>query len=204
MKVKEINLFTWLARLNKDCTREYDLQKEICYFPETDEYKGLVDISDQLNNKAIFLKHKEGFDERKAICESDEEWKAFVNHLKRKYNYTCQISGMGLNDIKLLSEKIFGLKPNDTWINNWLTPHHIDSKTEYKCFDENKLIICNRAIHLAYHRRYYIDAFIKRPVTDYSIYFEIGSLIHDRNGIYPWRNITERKEYDTAYNWNMW
>ena len=195
--MKKLNQFNWLYKLNINEPRKYDFEKEICYFPESDSYASLVEMSDNLASKGIFLAYRENFATRKFICNEDEEWRDFIYQLKAQNDFKCQLSKIGLSESIALSERIFGLPRNAIWINNWLTPHHTDGSSEYRCFDRTKIMILNRAIHMAYHRRHYLGAFIKREKPDYALYFEVGSLIYDRNGVYPWRNIRlNRSDYD--------
>ena len=53
---------------------------------------------------------------------------------------------------------------------------------------------------MVYHMRYYLAQFIKRDKPDYELYFEIGSLIANRNKIYPWKTITKEGEVYNAKN----
>ena len=198
--MQKIDVYGWLNKLNLKEPRSYNFDTEICYFPLTDEYASLREISDGLRNKGIFLNHKESFEQRKLICDKDEEWKAFFKDLRREKRNVCELSGLTFAESRKLSSKIFGLNKTDTWVNNWLTPHHINDSVEYKTFDKDNILVVNRAIHMVYHMRYYLAQFIKRDKPDYELYFEIGSLIANRNKIYPWKTITKEGEVYNAKN----
>lgn len=189
----KIDFTRFLENIRNCDIRFYDFKSELCYFPYLDEEIDLRILSNKLNTFAEYVTTKETFSERKNICENDEEWKQFIQQLKRDCNYTCQLSHFSMKTIKNLDYKIFGIENGYTWINNWLTPHHIDGSIEYRCFDKTKIRILNRAIHMIEHRYNNLIHHIPELKWNYELWYELGSLIHDRENEYPWRKITQKK-----------
>lgn len=172
----------------------YDKPSEFCYFPFINEEIDMITLSNEINKYGQFLNHKESFIERKTMAETNIQWINFAQTLKKEHNYTCDLSGFTYKDVKKLSHDIFGLKFNETWVNSWLIIHHMDDQQEYECYDKNKLLVLNRAVHLIKHRYNNLIKDFPSLEFDYKLWFELGSLIPDRNGEYPWRNIVTKDD----------
>lgn len=190
----KIDFDRYIKHLRNHEVRFYDVKTEICYFPYYNEEIDLCTLSLELNKFAEYITSKESFEERKDICENDEEWKQFVNQMKKDCNYVCQISNFSMKRIKALDYKLFNITNEYTWLNNWLTPHHIDGTIEYKCFDKSKIRILNRAIHMTYHRYNRLIELLPDLKWDYELWYELGCLIHDRENEYPWRKIVKMEK----------
>lgn len=166
----------------------YDKENSLCIFPDTFEQIDMCLLSKCLNDEAVYVTKNTSYKKRLEIRTKDE-WKSFTTDLKKKYHWICQVSHYGIDSIKSLSWSIFGIKPNETWANSFLTVHHVDGESEYECYDETKLIVINRAIHMMLHRYENLLPKIPRLKTDYALWYELGSLIHTSDGKWPWKEI---------------
>ena len=191
--MSKIDFNTYLKKVNACEYHFYDCPSEICYFPFTNEEIDMKWLSTELNNFGEYLNHEESFEERKDIAENNKEWKDFVQELKKERHYVCELSGFNTKKIKELNYELFHIDGKHTWINSWLVAHHIDDKSEYECYNKNKLVILNRAVHLIKHRYNNLIEYVPNLKNNYELWFELGCLIHDRNNEYPWRNIREKK-----------
>lgn len=190
----KIDFNTYLLRIKDYEYHFYDIPSETCYFPFQKEEIDMVTLSNELNKFGEYLNHNESFQERKDIAENNKEWIKFTWDLRRKQNYTCEISGFRYKDIKRLSHELFNILNEQTWINNYLVIHHLNDDEEYECYDKSKLLVLNRAIHMILHRYKNLLPLLPNLKDNYELWFELGCLIHDRNGEYPWRNITKAKK----------
>ena len=190
--MSKIDFDTYLKRLNEGEYHMYICPTEICYFHYKDEEINMCLISQELNKFGQYLDHKETFLERKNMAENNINWINFAQELKKEKNFVCEESGFNSKKVKQLSYDLFGIDYKHSWINNWLVIHHIDDKQEYECYDKDKLLVLNRAIHLIKHRYNSLLPYISNLKNNYELWFELGCLIHDRNGKYPWRNIIEK------------
>lgn len=192
--MSKIDFNTYLKRLNEGEYHIYICPTEICYFPYKDEEINMCLISQELNKFGQYLDHKETFFERKNMAENNTNWINFAQELKKEKNFVCEESGFSYKKVKQLSYDLFDIDYKHSWINNWLVIHHTDDKQEYECYDKSKLVVLNRAIHLIKHRYNSLLPYIPNLKNNYELWFELGCLIHDRNGEYPWRNIIEKNK----------
>jgi len=190
--MSKIDFLTYLNNINFGHLHYYIRSTEICYFPFLNEEIDMVTLSTELNKFGEYLNHAESFAERKYMAENNIKWINFTQQLKKERKYTCEISRFTYNDIKQLNHDIFGLKYDETWINNWLVIHHKDDLQEYECYDKDKLLVLNRAVHLIKHRYNNLIKHLPSLETNYKLWFELGCLIPDRNGEYPWRNVIKK------------
>lgn len=190
----KINFERYLNNIRNNEVHFYDTKAEICYFPYYNEEIDMVQLSKSLNTFGEYITTKESFQERKDICEKDEEWKQFIASMKEDCDYKCQISGFGITKLKRLDHDLFNIGYNEFWINDWLNPHHIDGTLEYKCFDKSKIQIVNRAIHMCKHRYNKLLPSLPDLKWNYELWYELGCLIHDRENEYPWRKITKMEK----------
>lgn len=192
--MSKIDFKTFLQRINEGQYHFYDCPSETCYFPFLNEEIDMTILSSELNKFGEYLDHSESFMERKYMAENNAKWLNFAKQLKKEYKYICQQSHFTYEDIKKLSHDLFGLKYNETWANSWLVIHHRDDKLEYECYDKDKLVVLNRAVHLIKHRYNKLVKYLPELEINYKLWFELGSLIPDRNGEYPWRNIIRKDD----------
>ena len=192
--MSKIDFLAYLNNINFGHLRYYMCSTEVCYFPFLNEEIDMTILSKELNKFGQYLNHEESFFERKYMAENNIQWINFTQQLKKERKYTCEISKFTHNDIKRLSHDIFNVKYDETWANSWLVIHHKDDKQEYECYDKNNLLVLNRAVHLIKHRYNNLVKYLPALQTDYKLWFELGSLIHDRNGEYPWRHIVKKND----------
>ena len=88
----KIDFNTFGKRIEEGQYHFYDTPSEVCYFPFTNEEIDMVALSNEINKRDQFLKHKESFIERKTMAETNIHWIDFAQSLKKEHNYTCDIS----------------------------------------------------------------------------------------------------------------
>lgn len=186
--MSKIDFDTYLKRIEEGVYHFYDIPSETCYFPFTNEEIDMCLISDSLDDFAVYLCHKESFEERVQVAES-KPYRDFVNELIKEKNYICEISGFSYKKAKQLDFDLFNIPSNKRWINNFLVAHHVDGTCEYDCRDRTKIKVLNRAIHLILHRYSELSKKISWLDKNYDIWYELGCLIKTRRRTYPWRRL---------------
>ena len=191
--MSKIDFLTYCRYINEGQYHLYICPSEICYFPFQNAEIDMTILSKELNKYGTYLNHEESFEKRKDMAKNNLKWINFTQQLKKDNNYRCALSGFTYNDIKKLNYEIFNIKYDETWINSWLVVHHKDDQQEYECYDKNKLLVLSRPVHLIKHRYEKLLPLFPGLEFNYKLWFELGSLIHDRDGEYPWRHIKKKE-----------